>query len=69
MGLLDDSIDSYYHHVLEQILDPLVAMDSDQIVTFINPSAERLWGQKLNDVVGRPFSALMADWMQTRSQQ
>ena len=65
MGLSDDSIDSYYHHVLEQILDPLVAMDSDQIVTFINPSAERLWGQKLNDVVGRPFSALVADWRPT----
>lgn len=45
--------------VLEQCIDAVVSIDENNNVTFFNPAAERLWGYKANEVIGRNVKMLV----------
>lgn len=45
--------------VLTQCIDAVVSIDENNIVTFYNPAAERLWGYTCNEVVGRNVKMLV----------
>ncbi len=46
---------------LEQALDAVVTIDNDNIVTFFNAAAERLWGYTREEVVGENVKMLVPD--------
>ena len=52
------------NQTLEQALDAVVAIDQHNNVTFFNASAERLWGYKREDVVGKNVKMLVPQRMQ-----
>ncbi len=47
------------NQTLEQAVDAVVTIDEDNNVTFFNASAERLWGYKRDEVVGRNVKMLV----------
>lgn len=44
---------------LESTMDAVVSIDQDNIVTFFNASAEKLWGYEANEVIGKNVSMLV----------
>ncbi|MFB9971377.1 PAS domain S-box protein [Pseudoroseomonas cervicalis] len=44
---------------LEQALDAVVTIDENNVVTFFNPAAERLWGYSAAEVMGRNVRMLV----------
>jgi PAS domain S-box-containing protein len=44
-----------YRSLVENIQDVVFTIDVNGKVTFVSPSAERITGFKLNDIVGKPF--------------
>src|SRR5918995_726413 len=47
------------HAIVESALDCIVAMDADGVVTEFNPAAERTFGYRREDAIGRPLSDLI----------
>ena len=47
------------NQTLEQAVDAVVTIDEDNNVTFFNASAERLWGYRRGDVLGRNVKMLV----------
>ncbi|WP_375549947.1 PAS domain S-box protein [Oceanicaulis alexandrii] len=47
--------------ILEQALDAVIRIDSQNIVTYFNPSAETLWGVEAAQVVGRNVKYLVPE--------
>lgn len=45
--------------ILEQALDAVVTIDCDNLVTFFNPAAEKLWGYKREEVLGKNVKMLV----------
>nr|WP_269968509.1 MULTISPECIES: PAS domain S-box protein [unclassified Shewanella] len=45
--------------VLEQALDGVITIDTHNIVTFMNPAAESLWGISREDVIGKNVKMLV----------
>ena len=50
---------------LEQALDAVVAIDEHNTVTFFNASAERLWGYRRDEVIGKNVKMLVPKRMQS----
>jgi PAS domain S-box-containing protein len=48
-----------YRQLTEATLDAIVVADQDGTVELFNPAAERLFGYRAEEVVGRPLSVLM----------
>ncbi|KAF7785834.1 hypothetical protein PRUB_a0227 [Pseudoalteromonas rubra] len=44
---------------LEQCIDAVVSIDHNNIVTFFNPAAERLWGYQRDEVIGHNVKMLV----------
>jgi methyl-accepting chemotaxis protein len=47
------------NQTLEQALDAVVTIDENNLITFYNRSAERLWGYKREEVIGRNVKMLV----------
>jgi len=52
--------------VLEQALDGVVSINKDNIVTFMNKSAEDLWGYSRREVIGQNIKMLVPKDIQSR---
>ena len=53
------------NQTLEQALDAVVTIDENNCVTFINKSAERLWGYSRDEVIGRNVRMLVPKMYQS----
>ncbi len=53
------------NQTLEQALDAVVTIDKDNLVTFFNAAAERLWGYGRNEVIGRNVKMLVPQVIQS----
>lgn len=51
---------------LEQALDAVVSIDADNRITFFNPAAERLWGYRRDEVLGRNVKLLVPGELRER---
>ncbi|HXG02636.1 MAG TPA: CheR family methyltransferase [Candidatus Binatia bacterium] len=49
---------AYHASVLSSLPVAMIVLDRDGVVRTWNPSAERLWGVRADDVVGRPLTSL-----------
>lgn len=47
------------NQTLEQALDAVVTIDENNCITFYNPAAERLWGYKADEVMGKNVKMLV----------
>lgn len=52
--------------MLEQALDGVIRIDSDNQVTYFNPAAEALWGLKADQVIGQNVKCLVPQEYQAR---
>ncbi|MFW5947358.1 MAG: ATP-binding protein [Gemmatimonadota bacterium] len=50
-----------YRFVAESASDGIITMDQDRRILFANRAAEKIFGQSITDMVGRPFSALIPE--------
>ncbi|MGZ3458862.1 MAG: PAS domain-containing sensor histidine kinase [Archangium sp.] len=50
-----------FQEVLSAMADPLVACDGGERILYLNPTAERLLGRKLEELEGQPFSCLVPE--------
>jgi PAS domain S-box-containing protein len=48
-----------YHHMFKQLIDAVVIVDHSNLVSFINPAAEKLWQTSNNEQVGTNIKVLM----------
>ena len=59
-----DENDRFHAQVLSQINEAVVAMDGQQRITYLNPAAERQYGVKTSDVLGRTVQDLYTlEWL------
>lgn len=52
--------------VLEQCIDAVVSIDENNIVTFYNPAAEKLWGYTKDEVIGNNVKMLVPQVHQSK---
>ncbi|MFW6205781.1 MAG: ATP-binding protein [Gemmatimonadota bacterium] len=50
-----------YRFVAESASDGIITMDQDRRILFANRAAEKVFGQSITDMVGRPFSDLIPE--------
>lgn len=51
--------DERFTQTLEQALDAVVTIDNQNLITFFNPAAEKLWGYKAEEVLGENVKTLV----------
>lgn len=51
--------DERLNQTLEQALDAVVTIDNQNLITFFNPAAEKLWGYKAEEVLGENVKTLV----------
>lgn len=56
---LFSSVDDQTNSILEQAVDAVISIDSENNVTFFNDAAERLWGYEREEVIGRNVAQLV----------
>lgn len=57
------------HQTLEQAIDAVVTIDENNIVTFYNPAAVRLWGYSREEVIGHNVKMLVPSIHQSQHDQ
>jgi PAS domain S-box-containing protein len=57
---------SFEHEILERALDGVVAIDENNLVTYFNPAAERLWGWSREEVLGKNVKMLVPQMIQAQ---
>lgn len=57
------------NQTLSQALDAVVTIDENNLVTFYNPSAEKLWGYRAEEVIGKNVKMLVPHEIQSRHDQ
>ncbi len=55
-----------YRQILEQAIDAVVSIDEHNNVTFFNSAAERLWGYRPEEVIGRNVKMLVPQMIQAQ---
>lgn len=53
------STDAHVTEILDQAIDAIVSINSENCVTYFNAAAEHLWGYKAEEVMGRNVSMLV----------
>jgi PAS domain S-box-containing protein len=54
-----------YQHTVDAVMDAIVAIDQSHSIVLFNPAAEKMFGLKAEEVIGRPFDILLPE--RTRS--
>ncbi len=50
-----------YQHTIESVMDAIIAVDEQQNIIIFNPSAERMFGLKAEDVIGESLLVLLPE--------
>lgn len=50
-----------YQHTVNSVMDAIVAIDESMRIVLFNPAAEKMFGLKTREVIGRPFELLIPD--------
>ena len=50
-----------YRHTIESVMDAIIAVDEKQNIILFNPSAERMFGLKAENVIGQPLLMLLPE--------
>ncbi|MGZ3158448.1 MAG: PAS domain S-box protein [Burkholderiaceae bacterium] len=48
-----------YHRTIDSLMDAIVAVDDAQNILLFNPAAERMFGRKADEVMGKPLATLI----------
>ena len=48
-----------YQHTIESVMDAIIAVDESQKIILFNPSAERMFGVRSEDILGKPLLSLL----------
>lgn len=49
--------------IMDNATDAIIIIREDGLVDTFNPSAERIFGCRADNIIGRPFDTLVRDWM------
>jgi len=61
-NLFEATVDvGWYQTVLNNVVDALLLLNQEGVISAFNPAAERLFGRKAADVIGRSISLLIPD--------
>ncbi len=50
-----------YQHTVNSVMDAIVAIDESNLIVLFNPAAERMFGCKAMEVMGKPFEILLPE--------
>lgn len=50
-----------YQHTVESVMDAIVAVNASMQIILFNPAAEKMFGLKASDLVGKPLDTLMPE--------
>ncbi len=53
------SAENRYQHTIQSVMDAIIAVDGSQNIILFNPSAERMFGMKADEMMGQPLLSLM----------
>jgi PAS domain S-box-containing protein len=61
--------EEHYRAVAEAATDAILTIDSDSIMLIVNPAAERIFGYSTEQMIGRPLTMLMPEYLRHLHQQ
>ena len=60
-GLTRDQTDASLAGIVESAMDGIISIDEAQLITLINPAAERMFGYRAADLLGQPLDRLIPE--------
>jgi PAS domain S-box-containing protein len=55
--------EEHYRAVAEAATDAIITIDSDSTILVVNPAAERIFGYSTEEMIGRPLTMLMPEYL------